>query len=84
MVAPRKVTGGWQARYHHPDDARGTYRSAGVFGLKTDASDEARKVEESLRRGEYVSPKDGLETFASYAATFIAEELYGEEATRGA
>jgi hypothetical protein len=50
--------------------------------LKSDAATAPHEQEARIRRGEFVDPKDGLESFASYADRFIAEGEYAEESTR--
>jgi hypothetical protein len=55
---PRKAAAGkWQARYHHPDDAPGIYRSAGTFLTKAEAVTEAAEVLRQVARGQWTDPK---------------------------
>lgn len=68
-----KITG-WRARWRNPaGEPRGE-----VFVRKTDADDKAIRVEHDKRTGAYVDPRDGKQTFKSYAEEWRAIQVHAD------
>jgi integrase len=77
MASIAKVSTGWRARYRAPD---GASRSR-TFGRKVDAERFLVTVEASKLTGAYVDPSAGRLTFAAYADSWRAAQMYRPNTT---
>lgn len=70
MAWTRKLPSGkWQGCYR---DLHSRTRTAGAFIRKQDAKDAAAEQEAKMRRGDWIDPSRGRESFSEWAGTYMA------------